>query len=317
MPRLAAAAQASLLSPVADWYRHACPSACPGNPALGMLEEFLRIRSNQHITVSQPAHRSAGVTFHAGPGSCGRRRGDRVRRHPPLTRAEVWECKGFELPAPGPLERRFTSESSVGRGTFVGAPDLDDRRRIRRGRRRYLLLVVGATVAFGALLGACAGLGWYDMTWEREPPRWADVLGMVLACTGLVSFFGVLIYGLRTKQFRANRNSPLWALSWSRRREVMRQVRRGGEVADEELPLLRHTAERLAAQRALLGLLASQVIMFAGQGLMRWSPTLLIVYVPLFAVAAPLIVRDVRRAEEFLRTHPALDEDASSTPGRA
>lgn len=195
----------------------------------------------------------------------------------------------------------------------MSVPDLDEQRRIRRGRRRYLFLVLGTAVAFGALLGACAGLGWYDLTWQREPPRWADLLGLVLEAVGFVVEIVAVVYAIRTGRYRANRDSRLRSRSWSARRDVMRRVRRGGEVAEEELPLLRHTAQQLARHRWLIGMLAGLAIVYAGQALLHWSPlslALFIVFAPLCAVGGALTLRDARRAEEFLRAHPAAGEDS-------
>ncbi|HEX7746918.1 MAG TPA: hypothetical protein VF462_16870 [Micromonosporaceae bacterium] len=138
------------------------------------------------------------------------------------------------------------------------------------------------------------------------------VVGLVLAGLGLVVVVAVFISAVRADGFRADRHSPLWAVSWSRRRQLAWTIRRGGEVPEEDLPLLRHTAELLAGQRWLIGLFVGLAIIYAGQSLLQWSPfrlALLPVMVSLYAVAVVLALRNARRGEAFLRAHPAPGED--------
>ena len=193
----------------------------------------------------------------------------------------------------------------------MSGPDFDEQRRIRRGRLRHLLVVLGIAVALGVLLGGSVALGWLDMSSNREPPRWAHVLGLVLVAAGTIVVLCLLVLTFRSGRYRASRQSPLWSLSRSDRREVTQRVRRGGPVSEEDLPLLRHTATQLVGQRWLIPWFAGFVIMYLGQALLQWSRlwlAFLIVFGPLATVAVVQTIRDARRAEAFLRAHPVQDE---------
>lgn len=198
----------------------------------------------------------------------------------------------------------------------------DERRRIQRARRRFLLLVMG-TASVVAAVGAAVfiSLGGYESdVWHREPPGWVELLGMVLVAVGLVFEIGAIVCAIRSGRYRANRESRLWAVGWSRRRGLLRQVRRGDDVAAEDLPLLRDTAEQIAGQRWFTPFLVGLVIANGGQALINFSPvwlTLFVVLVASLPVVLARMLRDIRRAEAFLRTHPAPGEDVSTTPDRA
>jgi hypothetical protein len=197
----------------------------------------------------------------------------------------------------------------------VDVPDLDERSRIQRGRRRYLLLVMG-TASVAAAVGAAVfiSLGGYESeVWHRDAPEWAEVLGMVLLVVGVVIEIGALVYAYRTGRYRADRDSRLWAVARSRRRQLVRQVRRGGDVAPEDLPLMRHTAEQMAGQRWFAPFTVGLVILNGGQALINFSLAWLALSVVL-AATCPVVLaqtlRDVRQGEAFLRAHPAPGEDA-------
>jgi hypothetical protein len=202
----------------------------------------------------------------------------------------------------------------MGSGTVVSVPDIDERRRIQRARRRFLLLVMG-TASVVAAVGAAVfiSLGGYESdVWHREPPGWVEVLGMVLVAVGSVFEIGAIVYAIRSGRYRANRDSRLWAVGWSRQRELFRQVRRGGNMAADDLPLLRHAAEQLAGQRWLIVFFGGLLIINLGQAFIQWSPfhaVLLVVLVPLLPVAVASTLRNVRRGEAFLRAHPTPGED--------
>jgi hypothetical protein len=199
----------------------------------------------------------------------------------------------------------------------VSAPDHDEQRRIRRGWRLLRVLVLAVTLGLGI---AVLVLGvWLDLTgspvWEREPPWWASALGAVLAVAGLVVQIAAIVCVFRTGHHWGSRPSPLRGLSWSRQREVMRKMRRGDEVAEEELPLLRHTAVVMASQRWWIVVFAGQIATQVGLTAMnpddvsRVRLAFVVVLAALLAIGAALIGRDARRAEEFLRAHPAPGEE--------
>ncbi|WP_176730771.1 hypothetical protein [Micromonospora mirobrigensis] len=184
-----------------------------------------------------------------------------------------------------------------------------ERDRITRGRRRFRLLAVGAVVVLaiaGFVIGAITG-GDELPSWRGNPPGWAENAGLALVGLGLLGEAGWFVYGYRSGRFKANRESRIWAVSWSRRRELAKQVRRDEPAAGEDPAVLRNVAEQMAGGRWLLGLYACMMLFFAGQALSRYSwfwTVLLLVMAALFVVAAVSIFRDARRAEAFLRHRP-------------
>lgn len=200
--------------------------------------------------------------------------------------------------------------------------DQDERARIRSGRRRFLLGVFGALFVFAVasfLVGLLQARGDSSFLFaDGEPPTWAGVVGVVLAVLGLLVEVAALVWAVRSGRYRAGRDSALWAVSWRRRRELARQVRRDVVHTDEELPLLRRTAGQMARQRWLVVLFAGLVTMQLGQALLQYSMVPLVLFLlpaVLFVPAGWQTLRDSRRAQVFLRAHPA--EPAAADRGEA
>ncbi|QLQ38216.1 hypothetical protein [Micromonospora robiginosa] len=186
-----------------------------------------------------------------------------------------------------------------------------ERQEIRRGRRRFRLLLAGTIVAFALvsfLLGALAD-GFWDTWLERgDPPGWAEVTGEVLMALGVVIEIVALVQMFRSGGYRANRKSRLWAVDWRRRRELVRAVRRGVVESPDDLPWLRATAAQLAGQRWIVLLLAGLATTNLGQGLLSFAPIWLVLLGltgVMFGIACWQAPRDARRAEAFLRRYPA------------
>ena len=203
--------------------------------------------------------------------------------------------------------------------------DQDEKRPIRRGRRRFLLRVLGALAAFAVvsfLIGLFAAQGGsFFRSAHGEPPGWAEVAGPVLMIVGLLVEVVGIVRGVRSGRYRAGRESRLWAVDWRRRRELTRDVRRGVIGAEEDLPLLRHTARQLVNQQWLVLPFAGLVTMQVGQALLHWSVFWLVVGVLAAAMLALVgwqAVRDARRGEAYLRAHPEPADAAdlgSAAPG--
>ncbi|MBY8873120.1 hypothetical protein K7640_14890 [Micromonospora sp. PLK6-60] len=184
--------------------------------------------------------------------------------------------------------------------------DGSERAEIRRGRLRFQVLMVGAGVLAGALFVLVLALtgGPALVKGSQDPPAWAETAGPVLMVVGLLAEVGVFVWAWRRGLLKANRRSRLWALPWSRRRELTRQVRRGTPAAGEDPVLLRHTAEQMVAARWYPGLLGCLLLMLAGQALSAFSWFMLGTFLAAFAcfgAAAVLMTRDARRAEAYLR----------------
>ncbi|NES31436.1 hypothetical protein GCE86_23595 [Micromonospora terminaliae] len=193
-----------------------------------------------------------------------------------------------------------------------------ERREIRRGRRRFRLLLVGTVVVF-ALVSLLVGLlaGGFRARWlERgDPPGWVENTGVVLAVSGLVAEVAAVVWMVRSGGYRADRESRLWTLSWGRRRALAQAVRRGVVGSPDDLPWLRTTAAQMVRQRRYVLLLGGLTTMNLGQALLSFAPAWLVVLgitVMMFGLSCWQLLRDARRAEAFLRTHPA--DPAVTTP---
>ncbi|MFF5173992.1 hypothetical protein ACFY3U_15290 [Micromonospora sp. NPDC000089] len=185
----------------------------------------------------------------------------------------------------------------------------DESRAIRWGRRRFRLAFTGVGVLAGALGAIIAVTGGGDALFrEGDPPGWLRVLGWVIAAAGLIIEIVALVRLVRNGWYRRNRQSPLWAVRWVDRNAMIKRVRRGGPVTDQELPLLRRLAEGMRGQVSAIWIQVGLVIFFAGQAFTRFTwfwlgfATLM---AALFAVAWWQMRRDARLADAFLRAHPA------------
>ncbi|MGW4293391.1 hypothetical protein ACWEH1_10100 [Micromonospora chersina] len=181
---------------------------------------------------------------------------------------------------------------------------------IRPGRRRFWLLGAGTVLVF-VLVSLLVGLlaeGFAASWWRRgDPPGWLEVTGLVLVVLGLVLEIAALVGIVRSGSHRADRESRLWAVSWRRRRELARSVRRDVVDSPDDLALLRATAAQMARQRWLLPLLGGLVALNVGQGLLSFAPIWIFLIgftAVMFAVACRQVPRDARRGEAFLRAHP-------------
>ncbi|MET9303165.1 hypothetical protein ABZX66_27975 [Micromonospora aurantiaca] len=186
-----------------------------------------------------------------------------------------------------------------------------ERHEIRRGRRRFRLLLVGVALVFALvslLVGLMAG-GAFPSSWlERgDPPTWMTVTGGVLTVLGLVLEIVALVRMIRSGTYRADRESRLWAVSISRRRELARAVRRGVVDSPSDLPWLRTTAAQMIRQRRFVPMIGGLVTMNLGQILLSLTPMWFVLFGvtgAMFAFACGQILRDAPRAEAFLREHP-------------
>ncbi|MEU5963102.1 hypothetical protein ABZ777_18000 [Micromonospora parva] len=163
--------------------------------------------------------------------------------------------------------------------------------------------VVGALAVGVAMGGQNTGI------FEGEPPRWASNLGRVLMLLGVVVEVAAIVWAVRTGRHRAARHSPLLALSWSHRRRLARQVRRGTPDPDEDPTLLAETARQFAGQRWFVVLVAGLAITSAGQAFVGYAPFFVaigVLLVVIWAVLVVSVVRNANRGEAFLRAYPDL-----------
>ncbi|MHA4950208.1 hypothetical protein ACX27O_23045 [Micromonospora sp. SD19] len=184
--------------------------------------------------------------------------------------------------------------------------------RTGRGRRRtgpvlavvLLVVVVGGLVIGSAVGGADTGI------FDGDPPRWASTFGAALCLLGLGVEIVAIVWAVRTGRYRANRRqSPLTTLSWSRRRRLGRQVRRGTPEPGEDPALLVETARQAIAQRWFVLVIAGLAMTGAGQAFLGFAPFHVVIgglLVVIWAVLIVLVLRAARQGEAFLRAHPDL-----------
>lgn len=181
--------------------------------------------------------------------------------------------------------------------------------RTERGQRRLrlILLLVLLPAVVGALAVGVAMGGENTGIFEGDPPRWASNLGRVLVILGIVLEVAAIVWVVRTGRHRAARRSPLLTLSWSHRRRLGRQVRRGTPEAGEDPALLAETARQYANQRWFVPLVAGLAMTSVGQAFLGFAPFFAVIgglLVLIWVVLIVSVLRNARRGEAFLRNHP-------------
>ncbi|MGW3619449.1 hypothetical protein [Micromonospora arida] len=166
-----------------------------------------------------------------------------------------------------------------------------------------LLAVVGALAVGVAMGGQNTGI------FDGEPPRWASNVGRVLVILGVIVEVAAVVWAVRTGRHRAARRSPLLTLSWSHRRRLARQVRRGTPGADEDPALLVETARQFADQRWFVVLVGGLAMTSVGQAFLGFAPFFAVIgglLLVIWTVLTVSVLRNARRGEAFLRDRPDL-----------
>lgn len=183
----------------------------------------------------------------------------------------------------------------------------------RAGRKQRRLRLILGFVLLPAVVGALAvgvAMGGQNTgIFDGDPPRWASNLGRVLVILGVIVEVAAVVWVVRTGRYRASRQSPLLALSWSRRRRLARQVRRGTPEADEDAALLVETARQFVEQRWFVVLVAGLAMTSVGQAFLGFAPFFAVIgglLLVIWAVLTVSVLRNARRGEAFLRDHPDL-----------
>ncbi|MFE0530228.1 hypothetical protein ACFW0V_21800 [Micromonospora parva] len=185
-------------------------------------------------------------------------------------------------------------------------PDQGDRRH-RRGRL-ILALALPIAVVVALAVGVATG-GQNSGIFDGDPPAWASNLGRILILLGVVVEVAAVVWAVRTGRHRASRRSPLLTMSWSQRRRLQRQVRRGTPEFDEDPTLLVETARQAVGQRWLAVLIAGLAVVSVGQvflGFASFHAVVGVVLVVVWVVLIVLVLRGARQGEAFLRANPDL-----------
>lgn len=182
------------------------------------------------------------------------------------------------------------------------------------GRRKRLIIVavvcVTVLAVIGALVGALlAGHHSHQAPRHHAVPLWREIAGSVLMLGGAV----LAVRGLRVMWKSGNGlfpyfSSPLFALTGAERRRVNKQVRGKAAADTDHLPVLREVAVRISRQRRIATMYDGIVLFAAGQALASSSwlrVGIAVLYLALMTFSAVWIRYDAKRAEDFLRRHPA------------
>ncbi|MCG5472204.1 hypothetical protein LADH09A_006240 [Micromonospora sp. LAH09] len=184
--------------------------------------------------------------------------------------------------------------------------------RTARGQRRLrLILFLLLTAVVGGLAVGVAMGGENTGIFDGDPPGWATNLGRVLVVLGIVLEVAAIVWAVRTGRHRAARRSPLLSVSWSHRRRLGRQVRRGTPEVGEDPALLAETARQYSGQRWFVPLVAGLAMTSVGQALLGFAPFFVVIgglLVLIWVVLIVSVLRNARRGEAFLRNHPDLSQ---------
>lgn len=187
---------------------------------------------------------------------------------------------------------------------------------VRRGWGRFLLLVAALTVAgtvtavvavFWTVALASSGVSTEaSRFWRGDGPDWADLVGFLLCFAGVAWVGGNFWWLVRNGYYQRNARNRIWAESWSRRRQLIRQVRGTAARRDEDRPLLPLVAEHLINQLKFLPPLCGMALLQVGQVFLRWAPGFVLIavlFVGTLTVGAVVSFQSARRARAFLTEH--------------
>ncbi len=198
---------------------------------------------------------------------------------------------------------------SEARSLLEREPSGPAERRLRRGRRQRVLIVLAVSL----VLGVPVGIASYRFTEgssgasTADVPTWQELAGLTLAGIGIVVLLVGLVAQLRANQGRSAWHSPLFVLTNKQRKELVRAVRGQATVAPDRLPLARHLASAMLQQRVFLTVYSGLTLLWTGQLIAApswWRAVLAGSTVVLFAVGVPLVLRQERQARRFLEQHP-------------
>ncbi|BCJ67302.1 hypothetical protein [Polymorphospora rubra] len=187
---------------------------------------------------------------------------------------------------------------------------------VRRGWGRFILLVAALTVA--GTVTAVVAVFWtvaLDATgvfaeasrfWHGDRPDWAGLVGLLLWIAGAAWIGGSFWWLVRNGHYQRNARNRRWMKSWSRRRQLIRQVRGTAARRDEDRPLLPLVAEHLIDEPKFLLPLYGLALLQVGQMFLRWAPGFVLIaalFVGTLTVGAVVSFQNARRARAFLTEH--------------
>ena len=207
----------------------------------------------------------------------------------------------------------MTDRTADDEARWAEAQSLLDRRptesaaqRLRRSRRNRWLLIA-ALVLVGLAAAVLLALFVLDDGTDRrrteDVPTWQVVTGFAISGLGLLFMVVALVVQFRGLRRVRAWGSPLHVLTLRQRKELLRQVRGRGPDVPERVPLARHLAEVLLAQRLGLPVQAGLLVNFAGLWIVDRETVRLVlvaVFAVLLVVGGVLVQCESRRARRYL-----------------
>ncbi len=141
--------------------------------------------------------------------------------------------------------------------------------------------------------------------WATGLAPWLHALATVLVVLGAVVVVGCLAYACASTRARAERRSPLWALTPRQRRHVRRQALGQQPCQPGDVPFLRVLATRWSRPDHVAGLAAGAVPLFAGLSVLSSPPLRALAGLVAASQAIGLVVllRRTVLARRFLSSH--------------
>ncbi len=182
--------------------------------------------------------------------------------------------------------------------------------RITAGRRRGEVMVGGGSFVISVTLRSLQPAG--RRRWATGQPDWLHALAGTLLILGIVVVVAAVGHAWTSGRGRANRRSPLLALTNRQRRQVRRQALGQQPSLPADATFLRMLATRWSKPYHLAAFALGAVALLSGLAILSTQPirTLASVLAAQQAVAVVVLLRRTTLARTFLKNHPAHVEHA-------
>ena len=210
-------------------------------------------------------------------------------------------------------EERWVEAQSI----LDRTPTESAQQRLRRAQRNRWLLVIGLTTGLIALsfAGVLLFREGFTSDAEEEVSTARAVAGFSLSGLGLILMFVGLIWQIRAVRRARGYGGPMHVLTRRQQKELLAQIRGRSPVQPERLPLSRHLAELLQAQRLSLVPSAGLLVNFVGLWIASpstWRLVTIGIFAPVLILGAVVFRRQSRHVRRFLDTHPDPSEGSDA-----
>ncbi len=182
--------------------------------------------------------------------------------------------------------------------------------RISTGRRRGAVMVGVGSFVISVTLRTLQPAG--QRRWATGQPDWLHTLAETLLILGIVVVVAAVGYAWTSGRGRADRRSPLLALTNRQRRPVRRQALGQQPSLPADVMFLRILATRWSKPDHLTALALGPVALFSGLAILSTQPlrTLASFVAAQQAIAVVVLLRRTTLAKTFLKDHPTHVEHA-------